>query len=521
MSAAADGPAGAGTGKRIAIVGAGVAGLATARQLMAAGHDCVLFERGDRIGGVWADGYLNFGVQVQRELYEFPDWPLPPAAPDFTPGPTVQRYLEDYADHFGIAPHIRFGRAVEDIAPDGDGWRLGWREDGAARQDSFDLAVVCVGLYSHTPYLPQFPDEADFTGEVMHVSALKHRPQLKGKRVAIVGFGKSATDAALEAAEAADACHIVFREAHWPIPSKLAGVLPFKWGLLNRLCSTLLPPYQTASALERAVHRLGLPLNWFYWRLVEGLLLVQCRLTSNFGRRVSFVPDKPIEYDAFGESVMLPKPAFFRRARDGGIAAHRSAVDRFTESGLKLSNGEEIEADLVIMATGWRTRFRFFSQDVLDRLEPADDGIYLYRHICHPALPGLFFVGRAASISSILTYSLQAAWLSELLAGRVALPAAAAMTRNIADMAAWKRRYFPDSASRSARLIAHTQHYHDELLRDLGLSPLRKTGPFAPLKELIAPYEPRDYAGVVEPAARAEERARSARTAGAAAPMPS
>ena len=52
------------------------------------------------------------------------------------------------------------------------------------------------------------------------------------------------------------------------------------------------------------------------------------------------------------------------------------------------------------------------------------------------------------------------------------------------------------SGARSACLIAHTQHYHDELLCDFGANPLRKTGVLAPLKELIAPYEPRDYASL-------------------------
>ena len=86
--------------KRVGIIGAGVAGLATAKTLLADGLGCTIFERGDRLGGVWADGYSNFGVQVQKELYEFPDWPLPSDAPNFTPGPIFQKYLEEYADFF-------------------------------------------------------------------------------------------------------------------------------------------------------------------------------------------------------------------------------------------------------------------------------------------------------------------------------------------------------------------------------------------------------------------------------------
>ena len=70
------------------------------------------------------------------------------------------------------------------------------------------------------------------------------------------------------------------------------------------------------------------------------------------------------------------------------------------------------------------------------------------------------------------------------------------MQGNIEEMKTWKQSWMPFSSARSARLIAHTQHYHDELLKDIGENPLRKTGFFAPIKELIFPYEPKDYADV-------------------------
>jgi Predicted flavoprotein involved in K+ transport len=145
--------------RRVAIIGAGASGLATARALLAQGLDCTLFERRSALGGVWADGYLNFGVQVQRELYEFPDWPLPEGAANFTPGPAFQKYLADYAGHFGVLPHIRFDHTVlglEEQATPGLGWRVTYRSESDERTEDFELAVVCVGLYSETPNIPLF-----------------------------------------------------------------------------------------------------------------------------------------------------------------------------------------------------------------------------------------------------------------------------------------------------------------------------------------------------------------------------
>ncbi|MEE8517155.1 MAG: NAD(P)-binding domain-containing protein [Alphaproteobacteria bacterium] len=487
--------------KTVGIIGAGVAGLVTARVLIAEGLDCTLYERGPVLGGVWADGYSNFGAQVQKELYEYPDWPLPQGTEDFTPGPVIQKYLEDYAGHFGITPCIRFEADVVKVGqPEGadGGWTVTSQKGGETRQDAFDLVVICIGLYSNQPNLPEFPGQQRFTGEILHISDLKSRGQLDGKRVAVLGFGKSATDAALESAAAAAETSIIFRQPHWPVPSRLGGILPFKWGMLNRLTSTLLPLYQRPSALEKTVHTLGKPLVWFYWRLVEALLYFQCRLGSRFGTRVSLVPDKPVEIDTFGESTMLPRPELYRLIRQGKIDAHpNTTIAEYTPTGVTLDSGETLDIDVMILATGWKTDFGFLAEDVRGRLGFEDDGFYLYRHMLSPGLGGLAFIGRASTICSILTYSLQARWLGELIKGSHRLPSAEAMSDEIEGIKAWKRSWMPPSEARSARLILHMLHYHDELLCDFGADPMRKTGALAPLKELIAPYEPRDYATIV------------------------
>ena len=106
--------------KKVGIIGAGVAGLSTAKLLIQQGLECVVFERGDTLGGVWADGYANFGVQVQQELYEFPDWPLPKDVPNFAPRPgdsaipgRLRPTLRRNAAHtveLGSGEHRRAGR---------------------------------------------------------------------------------------------------------------------------------------------------------------------------------------------------------------------------------------------------------------------------------------------------------------------------------------------------------------------------------------------------------------------------
>ncbi len=186
--------------RNAAIIGAGIAGLVTTKTLLAQGIVCTIFERKDCVGGVWADGYLNFGVQLQKELFEFPDWPLKEDVPQVTPGPIFRQYLDDYADHFAVRPHIRFDTSVDHVEPIGKQelprWRVNFRNGDTNGSEEFDLVVVCTGLYSNIPYLPKLPAQEDYRGEVHHVSEIMSAALLEGKRVGIIGFGKSAEGSA-------------------------------------------------------------------------------------------------------------------------------------------------------------------------------------------------------------------------------------------------------------------------------------------------------------------------------------
>lgn len=425
---------------------------------------------------------------------------MPDGTPNFTPGPIFQKYLEDYADTFQIRRCLRLGERVTALAPRTDGasgWTISADHGGVTQPYDFDLAVVATGLYSSAPNLPNIPSREDFSGEVLHISQLKSRKPLTGKRVAVVGYGKGATDAALEAAAVASEAHIIFREAHWPVPRNLGGVLPFKWGMLNRLTGALIMPYVHPSPVALWVHTLGKPLVWIFWRAVELLLYVQWGLGTKIAKGRNLVPLTPVHIDCFGESTMLPRPDFFKLIRIGRIAAHRTEIAAFTSTGIALRDGDSLAVDCVVFATGWINKYDFLSDEARETLGNEEDGFYLYRHVLHPDLPNLFFIGRAATFLNIVTYCLQARWLAELIAGRFALPSREAMLAEITRLKAWKRDWMPFSAARGARLQLHMLYYHDELLRDFGANPLRKCGILAPLKELFVPYQPHDYRAIV------------------------
>lgn len=487
--------------KRVAIIGTGVAGLVTTKTLFGAGLKCVAFERSSQLGGVWVDGYSNFGVQAPKELYEFPDYPMPESAPHFTPGPVFQQYLEDYVDEFKFRACIRFNACVtglERSSAQHSSWTVTTSDEaGTIRVEKFDFVVIATGLYSNLPNKPSFFGETEFRGEILHNSEVRTRDPLVGKNVAVVGYGKSAADIAFEATEVGKDVHIVFRQAHWPVPRKVAGVLPFKWGALNRMASTFLPLYQRSTPVERWLHSVGKPLVWLFWRIFETIIRIQCGLGRKISNGKDLLPVTPFELDSTGEGTMVARAEFYPLIHNGRITAHRTEVARYTPDGVVLKDGTELAVDCVVLATGWKNDFSYLSDDARDALGKDDDGFYLYRHMLHPGLSNLAFVGRATAVSNILTHSLQARWLAELIAGQFILPDRDTMLQEIRGIKAWKRSWMPYSPARSTRVFMHAQHYHDELMRDIGVDPLRKRGLFAPLKELLAPYEPADYRAIV------------------------
>ena len=132
-------------------------------------------------------------------------------------------------------PQAMSAAALEESKRGREGWQLSSRgSDGVTRHEHFDFVVIAIGVYSHTPSMPEFPNQDVFSGKIMHNNELKTVEQLEGRKVVVLGYGKSATDAALLAEKHAEEASIVFREPRWPVPSRLFGRIPFKYALFTR-----------------------------------------------------------------------------------------------------------------------------------------------------------------------------------------------------------------------------------------------------------------------------------------------
>ncbi|XP_049816096.1 uncharacterized protein LOC126263122 isoform X2 [Schistocerca nitens] len=207
---------------RIAIVGAGAAGLASARHVQASeNHSCLVFERSTHIGGTWiyteevgiaSDGlpvhtsmYQNLRTNLPKEVMGFPDFPIPHREESYLPAKDILQFLNDYADHFGLRKHIKFQHVVTLVNPRDAVWDVTVKNlaSGEETVHEFDAVMVCNGHY-FLPFVPSLPGSEKFRGRQTHSHDYRVPSLFKGRRVVVVGAGPSGMDLTLDISSQAE-----------------------------------------------------------------------------------------------------------------------------------------------------------------------------------------------------------------------------------------------------------------------------------------------------------------------------
>ncbi len=216
---------------RVAVIGAGPAGLVAARECMRQGCEVVVFEAGQAVGGVWvyqeaveddplgqstevavhASLYASLHTNIPRDLMAFSDFTFDSQGggrdewPRFPHHTCVREYLKNFARYFEITERIRFSARVTDVRREADAWSV----STLTTKDCFDAVVVCNGHYAR-PRVPTLDGMANFRGELLHSHNYRHPGDVKGSRVAIWGTAASGLDLAYE---------LDAEEVHWVGPA--------------------------------------------------------------------------------------------------------------------------------------------------------------------------------------------------------------------------------------------------------------------------------------------------------------
>ena len=209
-------------GHGVCVIGAGSPGAAVGKALKQAGVGFDCFEIGSDLGGMWryendnglSSAYRSLHIDTSRGNLACSDFPFPEDLPDFLPHHAVLRYLEAYADRFGVRGHTRFRTAVQQTAPAPDG---GWDVTLAGGEARRYRSVAVANGRLWDPRLPEFPGQ--FDGIVMHSHHYRTAEPFAGRDVLVVGLGNSAVDIAVDVCKQANSTLVSARRLRLPTPA--------------------------------------------------------------------------------------------------------------------------------------------------------------------------------------------------------------------------------------------------------------------------------------------------------------
>lgn len=455
--------------KNIAIIGAGIAGLCTAKTLMALGYDVQLFEKEPDLGGVWSSArrYPGLTTQNPRETYCFSDWPMPQSYPEWPTGAQMQAYLQSYADHFGVSPHINFSSTVNFAQPLAGqlGWELSIDGLEGSSLHQFDWLIVCNGIFS-LPSVPAFLGSDAFCasgGQLLHTSQFTQPELARDRNILVVGYGKSSCDVSNSIAEISTKTTMVVRHLIWKIPKRLGNVLNFKHLFLNRMGEGLFP-WMVLKGFEAFLHGHGSFLRSAMLTSVQTVIGRQLKL-----KEIGLDPGTPLETIA-RSTVSLVTDGFYDKVADGTLGFERDAeIVELTPGEARLSNGKVLAADIVICGTGWHQRVDFLSEETRMKVTDAEGNFRLYRSMIPIGEPRLLFNGYNSSFFSQLNAEIGAIWLAAYLTGQLKLPDEPSMSAEIDRRLTWMNERTGGKHCKGTNIVPFSIHHLDELLKDLDL----------------------------------------------------
>jgi monooxygenase len=343
----------------VLVVGAGLSGIGAGHYLktQCPWASWAIFEARDVIGGTW-DLFRYPGVRSDSDMftlgYTFRPWDQAKAIAD---GGSILQYIRDTAAADGIDARIRFRHRVVRAAWCGDEAR--WHVT-ARRADTGDTVEVtcgflfcCTGYYRYDQgYLPDFAGMDRFRGTIVHPQAWPADLDYDGKRVAVIGSG--ATAVTLVPAMAQAAAHVTMVQRS---PSYIAS-LPAEDPIANAL-RRVLPRRYSGSVVKwfkalttQGFYRLSRSRPELVKRMLRRML--QRQLPAGYDIDTHFTP----RYNPWDQRFCLvPDGDLFRAINDGTVSVVTDQIDTFTEKGLRLRSGAEIEADIIVTATGLELLF--------------------------------------------------------------------------------------------------------------------------------------------------------------------
>jgi cyclohexanone monooxygenase len=331
----------------IAIIGAGMSGIAAVVELRKAGYtNLTVYEKADRVGGTWRENtYPGLSCDIPSRWYSFrfalnPDW-----SHRFSYGPEIQAYMERVARDFDVESVVRFNTPVKKLDYEAPNWRL-VTEDG--EECVYDIIISATGIL-HKPVFPEIEGLDSFEGVCFHSARWDHSVDLSGKRVGIIGTGSTAAQIIGEITDKVGQMVVFQRTPQWmvPLPQKrysngwksVLKVLPF----LQRLAYYIyfqagLRTFGAATVGDKKMQR----------RISKSCRDNLEEHVADPELRAKLMPD----YQAACKRLIFCSDFYPAISRDNAELV-TEPIERITSNGVQTADGTTRELDVLVLATGF------------------------------------------------------------------------------------------------------------------------------------------------------------------------
>ncbi|MBI2243897.1 MAG: NAD(P)/FAD-dependent oxidoreductase [Nocardioides sp.] len=399
----------------VLIIGAGLSGIGAACRLRTEhpGRSVAVLEAREASGGTW-DLFRYPGIRSDSDMFTFGfkwrPWPGDTALAD---GASILEYLRTVAREYAVDELIRYRHRVVSASWDSgtDLWTVEVDHDGEVLTFTTNLLWACGGYYDYDrAFAPELPGQERFHGPVVHPQHWPDDLDYAGKKVVVIGSGATAVTLVPALAEAG-AGHVTMLQRSPTYILSLPGRDPLATRL-RRLPTRVSYPIVRWKAILLAVATYQLAQR--RPELVKSLLrkMTAKQLPAGVDVDVHFKP----AYDPWDQRLcFVPDGDLFKAMRAGRASVVTDHIDTFTETGIRLRSGEELEADVVVTATGLTLKAMGGVELVVDGVPVKMQDTMTYKALMLSDVPNFVFTIGYTNASWTLKADLVADFVCRLL----------------------------------------------------------------------------------------------------------